>query len=177
MTCIAAFEDPLDTSDPAERVCSVVPEVSHAQSVTFATHHSQGKPHTLHPSFCLASIHKAECCNGGFQTVCKVLLSLAHQCNKQVHSSFASLLSDVGRRLGLPLPPAMPSASTGTASMGPYGPSAPFLPPPVPSADGPAAHPSAAMPDMPSDINMEEARYPCMLILFCVWSWYGKLSA
>lgn len=67
-------------------------------------------------------------------------------------------LQAIGRRLGLPLPPAMPSASTGTASMGPYGPSAPFLPPPVPSANGPAAHPSAAMPDMPSDINMEEAR-------------------
>ncbi len=54
----------------------------------------------------------------------------------------------------------MPSANTGTASMGGYGPSAPFMPPPVPSANGPAAHSSAAMPDMPSDINVEEARYP-----------------
>ncbi|KAL0025751.1 hypothetical protein WJX77_008951 [Trebouxia sp. C0004] len=67
-------------------------------------------------------------------------------------------LQAIGRRLGLPIPPAMPSASTGTASLGAFGPSASFLPPPVPSATGPAAHSSAAMPDMPSDINVEEAR-------------------
>ena len=64
--------------------------------------------------------------------------------------------------MGLPLPSAVPSGSTAGASMGAFGPSAPFFPPPVPSSNGAAPHQSAVMPDMPSDINVEEARYQCM---------------
>lgn len=64
--------------------------------------------------------------------------------------------------MGLPMPPAVPSGSSAGASMGAFGPSAPFFPPPVPSSNGAAPQHSAVMPDMPSDINVEEARYECM---------------
>ena len=60
--------------------------------------------------------------------------------------------------MGLPIPSDM-AASSGAAN-----PLAPFMAPPTAAGghSGPA-HQSAAMPDMPSDINVEEARYSCGL--------------
>ena len=55
--------------------------------------------------------------------------------------------------MGLPMPSEMASSS------GAANPPAPFMAPPTAAGSGAAAHQSAAMPDMPSDINVEEARY------------------
>lgn len=54
--------------------------------------------------------------------------------------------------MGLPMPADM-AASSGSAN-----PLPPFMAPPTLAGSSGAAHQSAAMPDMPSDINMEEAR-------------------
>ena len=62
-----------------------------------------------------------------------------------------------GRRMGLPMPSDM-AASSGAAH-----PVAPFMAPPTAAGSSGAAHQSAAMPDMPSDINVEEARYTSLL--------------
>lgn len=55
--------------------------------------------------------------------------------------------------MGLPIPSDM-AASSGAAN-----PLAPFMAPPTAAGVSGAAHQSDAMPDMPSDINVEEARY------------------
>lgn len=60
--------------------------------------------------------------------------------------------------MGLPIPSDMAAGSAG-ATMGAFGPSAPFLPAAAASGSNATMHQSAAMPDMPSDINVEEARY------------------
>ena len=58
----------------------------------------------------------------------------------------------------LPLPPHAASEST-AASAGPLNASAPFYAPPAASASGLAsAHAAGLAPEMPSDINVEEAR-------------------
>ena len=54
--------------------------------------------------------------------------------------------------MGLPIPADM-AASSGAAN-----PLAPFMAPPTAAGVSGAAHHSDAMPDMPSDINVEEAR-------------------
>ena len=54
--------------------------------------------------------------------------------------------------MGLPMPADM-AASSGSANSLP-----PFMAPPTLAGSSGAAHKSAAMPDMPSDINVEEAR-------------------
>lgn len=54
--------------------------------------------------------------------------------------------------MGLPMPADM-AASSGAAN-----PLPPFMAPPTLAGSSGAAHQSAAMPDMPSDINVEEAR-------------------
>ena len=78
--------------------------------------------------------------------------SYIHACNELTHACDLS-----GRHMGLPLPSDM-AASSGAAN-----PLAPFMAPPTASGVGGAAHQSAAMPDMPSDINVEEARYASFL--------------
>lgn len=57
--------------------------------------------------------------------------------------------------MGLPMPADM-AASSGAAN-----PLPPFMAPPTLAGSSGAAHQSAAMPDMPSDINVEEARCEC----------------
>lgn len=64
--------------------------------------------------------------------------------------------------MGLPLPPNM------AASSGARNPLAPFMAPPKAAASSGAAQQSGAMPDMPSDINVEEARcssHACSLLI------------
>ena len=64
--------------------------------------------------------------------------------------------------MGLPIPSDMAAGSAGATmggSVGAFGPSAPFLPSTAASGSSATMHQSAAMPDMPSDINVEEARY------------------
>lgn len=55
--------------------------------------------------------------------------------------------------MGLPMPSDL-AASSGAAN-----PLAPFMVPPMAAGVSGAARQSDAMPDMPSDINVEEARY------------------
>ena len=59
--------------------------------------------------------------------------------------------------MGLPMP------SDTAASSGAANPLAPFMAPPTAAGSSGVVYQSAAMPDMPSDINVEEARYTNLL--------------
>lgn len=61
--------------------------------------------------------------------------------------------------MGLPIPSDMAASSRAANPLAPF-----MAPPAAAGASGPAHH-SAAMPDMPSDINVEEARYCFYLVL------------